>query len=334
MQNIEATQTPVEVVKLDLKDKKILFELDFDARMPFSKLSKKVGLSKRSVEYRVKRLAEAGVIKKFCTVTNAHKFYHHHSCNTLIAFKNAGKVDREKIFKYLFNHRKGLWVSKGEGSYDILITTYTKTLIEFKKFIEEFNSKFKDKIKIVSHYIIADNIQFQARFLLGVEDGKMFHTRESFQNVKIDNLDRKILIAIRNDARKPLIKISKQVSQSSKVVAYRIKKMERNNIIECYRTYLDYNKMGYLWYKIFININKISLRRLEKLKRYIGSKPIVKAIIEEFGSLADLNVEVVVSSEKQLLDFIHEMKIKFPGVIEDYKTVVSYGNARWYTGPL
>ena len=151
MQNIEATQTPVEVVKLDLKDKKILFELDFDARMPFSKLSKKVGLSKRSVEYRVKRLAEAGVIKKFCTVTNAHKFYHHHSCNTLIAFKNAGKVDREKIFKYLFNHRKGLWVSKGEGSYDILITTYTKTLIEFKKFIEEFNSKFKDKIKIVSH---------------------------------------------------------------------------------------------------------------------------------------------------------------------------------------
>src|SRR3989344_4581282 len=289
MQNIEATQTPVEVVKLDLKDKKILFELDFDARMPFSKLSKKVGLSKRSVEYRVKRLAEAGVIKKFCTVTNAHKFYHHHSCNTLIAFK---------------------------------------------KFIEEFNSKFKDKIKIVSHYIIADNIQFQARFLLGVEDGKMFHTRESFQNVKIDNLDRKILIAIRNDARKPLIKISKQVSQSSKVVAYRIKKMERNKIIECYRTYLDYNKMGYLWYKIFININKISLRRLEKLKRYTGSKPIVKAIIEEFGSLADLNVEVVVSSEKQLLDFIHEMKIKFPGVIEDYKTVVSYGNARWYTGPL
>ena len=53
--------------ELDLKDKKILFALDFDARMSLTQLGKKVGVSKQVAKYRIENLAKRGIIKGFYT---------------------------------------------------------------------------------------------------------------------------------------------------------------------------------------------------------------------------------------------------------------------------
>jgi len=42
--------------ELDLKDKKILYELDINSRQPNSEIAKKVGLSKQIVGLRIKKL--------------------------------------------------------------------------------------------------------------------------------------------------------------------------------------------------------------------------------------------------------------------------------------
>ena len=38
-------------MKLDLKDKKLLYELDIDSRLSASKLAKKIGISKQGIEF-------------------------------------------------------------------------------------------------------------------------------------------------------------------------------------------------------------------------------------------------------------------------------------------
>ena len=43
------------MVGIDLKDRKIFYELDFDSRQSFLQLGKKVDLQKDMVAYRVKR---------------------------------------------------------------------------------------------------------------------------------------------------------------------------------------------------------------------------------------------------------------------------------------
>ena len=45
-----------KMVKVDLKDKKILYELKYDSRQSLSQIGKKVGLHKNVVLYRIKRL--------------------------------------------------------------------------------------------------------------------------------------------------------------------------------------------------------------------------------------------------------------------------------------
>ena len=53
------------MVKLDLKDKRILTVLDESARTPLSKIAAKVGLSKQLVDYRIKSLIRRGIINGF-----------------------------------------------------------------------------------------------------------------------------------------------------------------------------------------------------------------------------------------------------------------------------
>jgi len=47
---------------LDLKDRKILYELDLNCRQSNTQIGKKVGLSRKVVEYRIKKMEEEGVI--------------------------------------------------------------------------------------------------------------------------------------------------------------------------------------------------------------------------------------------------------------------------------
>ena len=51
------------MVKVDIKDKKILYHLEINSRQSFNSIGKKVGLSKVNVAYRVKKLQEKGIIK-------------------------------------------------------------------------------------------------------------------------------------------------------------------------------------------------------------------------------------------------------------------------------
>ena len=66
-------------VKLDKLDLKILKILDWNARMPNSKVAKKVGSSKDVVAYRIKRLEETGIIKSYFPVLDMYKLGFHTS---------------------------------------------------------------------------------------------------------------------------------------------------------------------------------------------------------------------------------------------------------------
>ena len=56
------------VIKLDVKDKKILTLLDENSRLSNSQIAKKVGLSKPAVEYRLRRFEKNKIV--FSTQNN------------------------------------------------------------------------------------------------------------------------------------------------------------------------------------------------------------------------------------------------------------------------
>jgi len=61
------------MVDIDLKDRKILYELDLNCRQSNAQIGKKVGLKRDIVAYRIKKLEESGVIKNFWTAINTFR---------------------------------------------------------------------------------------------------------------------------------------------------------------------------------------------------------------------------------------------------------------------
>ena len=56
------------MIKIDLKDKKILNEIEMNARVSHAEIAKKVGLSKQVVKYRIERLEKEKVIQSYFAV--------------------------------------------------------------------------------------------------------------------------------------------------------------------------------------------------------------------------------------------------------------------------
>ncbi|MCX6777676.1 MAG: winged helix-turn-helix transcriptional regulator, partial [Candidatus Micrarchaeota archaeon] len=61
-----ATSCPAR--SLDLRDRRILYELDVDARATLLRIAKRVGLSKDAVKYRIGNLVSSGAAKGFIAV--------------------------------------------------------------------------------------------------------------------------------------------------------------------------------------------------------------------------------------------------------------------------
>jgi len=58
-------------MELDETDRKLLNILQGDAKVPYAKLAKRLGISSSGIHKRVKRLVDAGVIKKFVAVVDS-----------------------------------------------------------------------------------------------------------------------------------------------------------------------------------------------------------------------------------------------------------------------
>ena len=106
--------------KLDVKDRKILYELDLDSRQSFSQLGKKVSLHKDVVAYRVKKLQEKGIIKNFYTFIDSSKLLGLMAFRCYCSFQNITPKIKQEIIEYLVNSRCTNTVHSVLGSYDLI----------------------------------------------------------------------------------------------------------------------------------------------------------------------------------------------------------------------
>ncbi len=142
----------VNNMKLDKKDLKLIYELDRNARIPYSQLAKKVGLSQESVRYRVNKLIKEEVIKKFFTVIDISKigftFY-----KILLKLHNVDETKVSNMINWLSQKKEIVWLTTLDGNYDIGCVIKSRNIFEFNKTLEEIVCR-RRKIFEVSKMII------------------------------------------------------------------------------------------------------------------------------------------------------------------------------------
>ncbi|MGV8151466.1 MAG: Lrp/AsnC family transcriptional regulator [Candidatus Nanoarchaeia archaeon] len=85
--------------------------------------------------------------------------------------------------------------------------------------------------------------------------------------IKLDLKDKKILTLLDGDARLSNSQLGKKVGLSKPAVEYRLKRFEKNNVIFNFYTVVDFTRLGYSQYKLYLKFQDTTL---EDEKRIIG----------------------------------------------------------------
>jgi len=314
-------------IKLDRIDYKILAELDFNSRQPNSRIAKKLSLSRSIVDYRIGQLQEKGVILAFNAFIDAAKF-NQISWKVYVRFQNLTPEKEKELLAYLNNHPKVWWVIRCAGAFDLMFCVLAESIHDFYQDVLEFNTLFSGYVietELTSHI----DPEFYTRGYLGRESvipSKSFLVKPV--KMDFDELDIELLDLLGQNCRLAVTEIAKKLHATPWVIAYKIRKLEKEGVITWYRIILEPSKLGKEYYKTVINFKGITR---EKERQFIGfcrTHPDIINMSKAAGPW-DSEFECEVDSYRRYNELMQEIRKTFPELIKQYRSLLIYEQLKY-----
>ncbi len=299
---------------MDSKDKKILSELANNSRIPLTRLGKRTGISREVINYRIQKL-EQKTIRKYSSQIDIQALgYQRTACYLIL--KNCTSKDEEEVIKHLIGHKQIAAISINIGKYDIIFDIFYRDNEELLRMIEEIEKDLENKAK----ELFCVNTPVEQRTFYN----KLFNEKEEIKTVKtthlrakeneIDSTDLKILRILNSNARESLVNISRQTAIKANAVGYRIRNLEKSNIITNSTIFIDFETLGFDIYNIQVKINSISEHN--KIKSFLKAHKKVLYYYQYYGNKGwDIDIGLFIKDKQELKGFIRELKEKFGEII-------------------
>jgi len=306
------------MVKIDVKDRKILYELDLNCRQSNVQIGKKVGLGRDVVGYRINRMKDEGIIKYFWTVIDTFRLGYN-VFRVYLNFQDISLDEKKELIQNFVDYKNSWAVSSIAGPIDFSAVIWVDNIYEFNHFLDGILDKFGRYLskKIISVYVQAD--EYEKTYLIPstgkINDRKKFTIHCGEKKVNIDEIDYKILDTMSVNARIPLIDLAAMLNTSSQTVNYHIQKLISSGVIKGFRVEIDVSKLGLQYFDVRINLTDHSYKR--KIIKYLSCNPSFKCINTAFG-YADLEIELILENIDKLVQLMDDLNEKFPHVIRNY----------------
>lgn len=147
--------------RFDNFDKKIMRELDRNARKSLAELSKSVGLSRDAIKNRIKKLVNAGVIKAFKPIYNPPNMGFPIINYVFISLYNPSEKKEQKFIDYLKNNKYVTYIAGLIGKWDYIIDVMAENQGKFDKILKEIRQKFPDMIKDYEVYGVLNEYKYE-----------------------------------------------------------------------------------------------------------------------------------------------------------------------------
>ncbi len=314
-------------IKLDKTDYKILAELDFNSRSPSSKIAKKLKLSRNIVDYRIKQLQEKGVIMAFNAFIDAAKF-NLISWKVYLRFQNLTPQKEKEILDYLNSHQKVWWIIRCTGAFDLMFCLLAESIHDFYQEMLEFNTLFSNHVietELNSHI----DPEFYTRGYLGKESmnpSKPFLVKPT--KMDFDELDIRLLELLGQDSRLPVTEISRKLGATPRVIAYKMERLEREDVITWYRIILEPSKLGREYYKTLINFKGITREKENEFLGFCRTHPDIINMSKAAGPW-DMEFECEVENYRKYNELMQEIRRQFPDLIKQYRGLLIYEQMKY-----
>ena len=309
------------IERLDVKDRKILHELDFGARQPLSRIARKVRLSQEVVSYRIKRLEEGGIITRYYTVIDNTKAGYMF-CRFFAKLQNLTPETEKKLIEYTRKDPTVGWIVTLSGNWDIAFVIFAKTVADLKASSERISFEFAKNIKEKYISIATKIYHFKHNYLYGTHDtDELLWGAVSKKQDRIDEIDQRILQTISSDARKTSVVIASEVGLTADAVRRRIDNLVKKKIILAFRAEINIEKLGYQHQKLLLYTENMDLKEKNRIIEFLRQHQKVIYITEALGK-SDLEFEIVTKNSPEFYDEMKKLLIMFPNTIRDYETML------------
>ncbi len=130
----------------------------------------------------------------------------------------------------------------------------------------------------------------------------------------LDIKDKRILLALDMDARRPESAIAKIVGLSKQLTNYRIKRLEKQGIIISYYPVIDHTKLGLQLYRIALKLENATKEKEQEILDYL--KTYSSWIVSVLGEW-DIWMALYAKNEYQFMDFWNQFYEKYGYYVED-----------------
>ncbi len=308
-------------LKIDLIDKKILAELDKNSRQSNSRIAKSLKISREKVDYRIKQLLAKHIINKFPTIINPTKFgYSMHKL--YFQFQNLSREKEQELIHYLKANPYVQWITTCKGRWDM-------NIIIFSQNVEHFNNLIKDFYNRYGPYILTQN--FNITLAIGnMQKGwilkekyyysTILYTANDREDLPLDKTDFELLKTIANNSRLSVVEIAAHLHTTPRIIQYKIKALEKSQVIKGYTISLNYTILQKQFYKVIFYINVINDQLHAKLIEYCRTQYNMPYFIFCVGEWP-FEVEYVVDNIEEFYKSVEDIKSHFPQ-IKRYESIL------------
>ena len=186
-------------MSLDKIDYKILWNLDYNARISLSELAQNVNLSKQNLNYRLKKLIQNNVLLGFMTMIDIHRLGYL-TYRIYFRFKNVDSQKEGEIINYFKTNNHILWFVSTSGSWDLeaVFTACNDIHLNnlFKKIKEDLGQYFS-KYNVSSSIF---NYHFKRDYLLNKKREEFTPKYYGFEpkQEELDKMDGSFLKELKN----------------------------------------------------------------------------------------------------------------------------------------
>jgi len=333
-------------VKLDMKDRKILFELSINPRFSNSFIGKKTGLPRETVAYRIEQLKKKGILTGSIVAINPKAFgltgYEVH-----FELKNFSMKAMQEILDYLIKHPKIRRVVECGGKSDIAIVVLAATLEDFQETINRIKFRLKDFLTGFSYYPIlhedftyygfflegADDIYSAKRLRLGAATRLESHAfQKEFLEAKrkpinnkfsLDELDKKIIREIETDAMMSTAELARRLGVSHNTAAERLRALIKGNVILTAFPMVSISLLGFEWHQVLFNMDFRSKQEENSFISYCINHPYIVYYLKYAGRY-NYKISIFAKNTHHLHEILIDIRNRFQNNIVDYEPFIIF----------
>jgi len=307
------------MAKIDEKDRKILVELDQDARQSDSKIAKKLKTNKQVINYRIQKLQEKGIITNFYTLINTGKL----GLNSHYVFLQLKKINSHKENEFLEKLNSLFytgWVVSGTGRWDIILLVYAVNFENFDELLNEIIEICGEHLHEYNFTTLIYSEHISYKFLS--KKSKIVKLTEKQKEIKLDEKDKSILSRISQDARKNIVDISSETKLPPYVISYHLKRLIKEKLIEGFKPKIDISKLNLQWYLLLIKLQRNN-KDIIKFMNFCKNHDKIYYLTNTIG-LYNVMIDLHVKDIEEFKEVLFELKENFPDLIEVYESFIVF----------